>query len=121
MPVAAAALGETLRQFEQYKAVPVPGRARLETPHDPPAYDTSHAAPAERLDAPLVTLDARLGRTSGPCCQTLTAARGRHDGHHCDVISIPERIHCRLVVRRAVCTRGVVAGRGDRQTQRPEV
>lgn len=40
------------------------------------AYDASYVALAERLDARLVTLDARLGRASGPRCQILTPPHG---------------------------------------------
>lgn len=32
----------------------------------------AHVALAEELDVPLATLDARLRRTSGPCCSFLT-------------------------------------------------
>lgn len=34
-------------------------------------YDASYVALAELLDAPLVTLDARLARASGPRCDFL--------------------------------------------------
>jgi len=33
------------------------------------AYDAGYVALAERLDAPLLTADARLGRASGPVCR----------------------------------------------------
>ncbi|ADP79959.1 type II toxin-antitoxin system VapC family toxin [Pseudofrankia inefficax] len=35
------------------------------------AYDAAYVALAEALPAPLVTLDARLGRASGPRCEVL--------------------------------------------------
>jgi predicted nucleic acid-binding protein len=35
-------------------------------------YDAAYVAVAELVSAPLVTLDLRLGRASGPTCQVLT-------------------------------------------------
>ena len=35
-------------------------------------YDASYVALAERLDAPLVTLDGRLAQAPGPRCEILT-------------------------------------------------
>lgn len=40
------------------------------------AYDAWYVALAESLDAPLATLDARLGRASGPRCRFKLPPRG---------------------------------------------
>jgi predicted nucleic acid-binding protein len=37
-----------------------------------PSYDASYIALAERLDAPLATVDARLTRAHGPTCRFIT-------------------------------------------------
>jgi predicted nucleic acid-binding protein len=37
-----------------------------------PSYDASYIALAERLDAPLATVDARLTRAHGPNCRFMT-------------------------------------------------
>jgi len=37
-----------------------------------PSYDASYVALAERLDAPLATVDARLTRAHGPNCRFIT-------------------------------------------------
>lgn len=40
--------------------------------HNLTAYDAWYVALAESLDCPLVTLDFRLSRASGPTCEVLT-------------------------------------------------
>ena len=39
------------------------------------SYDAWYVAMAESLDCPLVTLDQRLGRASGPRCEVITPPR----------------------------------------------
>ena len=39
------------------------------------SYDAWYVALAEALDCPLVTLDAKLGRASGPACEILIPSR----------------------------------------------
>ena len=51
--------------------VPLAERA-WELRHTVTAYDAAYVALAERLDAPLATLDARLVRAPGPACEFLT-------------------------------------------------
>lgn len=41
------------------------------------SYDALYVAMAERLDAPLATLDARLARASGPRCEFVTPPKGK--------------------------------------------
>ena len=44
------------------------------------SYDAWYVALAEALQCPLVTLDRRLGRASGPCCDIVTGPRDAVSG-----------------------------------------
>lgn len=55
---------------ERWAHGPLLARA-WELRHTVRGYDALYVALAESLDAPLVTLDGRLGRASGPCCEIL--------------------------------------------------
>ena len=45
------------------------------------SYDAWYVALAEALDCPLVTLDRRLSRASGPTCAFITPPRPRGTAH----------------------------------------
>ena len=48
------------------------GKRVWELRHNVVAYDAWYVAVAERIGCPLVTLDLRLSRASGPTCEVLT-------------------------------------------------
>ncbi len=70
-----SACGDLLRlEIELFPFAPFAGRVWALRSHLT-SYDAWYVALAEALDCPLVTLDRRLGRSSGPRCEIIVPPR----------------------------------------------